>query len=206
MINEIKKAILSGILISLGGCIYLATAKAGIGFIGAFLFTIGLYTICEYGLNLYTGKVGYLVRQYRDGKYWGLLGITLLFNLITAFLVGMLVSIALPDIAQQAETLYAAKLSYEPIQWFVSSVFCGILMFIAVDIQKCGSKLAMFLCVPAFILAGFDHSIANMFYNGAALGNETFTLRNAAFVVIAILGNAVGGMLIPLFSTKSEKQ
>lgn len=206
MAENIKRSVLAGILISTGGCIYLACAKNGLAWVGALLFTVGLYTICEYGFNLYTGKVGYVAERFRDVKYIGFVASVLLVNLLTTFAAGALVSVSLPDIAAQARTVYAAKLEGEPLQWLVSSVFCGMLMFIAVDTFRRGSRLGMFLCVPAFILAGFDHSIANSFYNGAALGEGTFTLENLAFVVIVVLGNALGGMLIPLLTRSRKKR
>lgn len=204
MLEDIRKSILAGILISTGGCVYLACASAGIGWIGALLFAVGLYTICMYGFNLYTGKVGYIADNFRDVKYIGKVALILVFNLLATFAVGVLVHYSLPEIAAKAADAYAAKLGAAPIKWVVSSVFCGMLMFIAVDTWKRGSKLGVFLCVPTFILSGFDHSIANSFYNGAAFGESTFTLNNALFVAIVVLGNALGGMLIPLLKGKEK--
>ena len=52
------KAILAGVMISIGGTIYLALDNK---MLGAFLFSIGLFSICAYGFNLYTGKIGYVI-------------------------------------------------------------------------------------------------------------------------------------------------
>ncbi len=206
MAGNIKKSILSGILISVGGCVFLAASKAGYAWAGALLFAVGLFGICEYGFNLYTGKVGYIANNFRDGKYIWFVLVVLVVNLLTTFAVGCLVSVCLPDIAETARNSYAAKLAAAPEKWALSSVLCGLLMFLAVDTWKRGTKLGVFLCVPTFIIAGFDHSIANSFYNGAALGEQTFTLRNAAFVTVVVLGNALGGMLIPLLTRKWGKK
>lgn len=78
-------------------------------------------------------------------------------------------------------------------------------MYLAVDLWKRGQKIGVFLCVPVFIFSGFDHSIANSFYNGAAIGADTFTLRNVAFVTVVVLGNALGGMLLPMLTRKWKK-
>ena len=86
MINEIKKAILSGILISIGGCVYMASVTAGLKWFGALLFCGGLFAICIYGFNLYTGKVGYLAYDFKDKKAWELVIITCFFNQLTTFL------------------------------------------------------------------------------------------------------------------------
>ena len=49
------KSILAGIAIAIGAYINL---KIG-GIAGAILFSVGLFLVCNFGLNLYTGKVGY---------------------------------------------------------------------------------------------------------------------------------------------------
>jgi formate/nitrite transporter FocA (FNT family) len=198
MLTEIRKSIAAGILISIGGCVYLACSVKGIAWLGAILFCVGLFGICEYGFNLYTGKVGYIAYKFSDVKYIGSVAVILLVNLLTTFLVGALMSLEFTDMAAFARELYAAKLDASLTKSFVSAIFCGMLMFLAVDINKRGNKLGIFLAVPTFILSGFDHSVANSFYNGIALGENTFTLRNAAFVAVVVVGNAIGGMVFPL--------
>lgn len=79
-------------------------------------------------------------------------------------------------------------------------------MFLAVDTWKQGQKIGLFIYVPVFIIAGFDHSIANSFYNGAALGEYTFTLNNLWFILIVVAGNAVGGMIFPLLTRSWKKE
>ena len=48
--------------------------------------------------------------------------------------------------------------------------------------------------MPVFILSGFEHSIANMFYFSASgiVSFEAFL-----YLWLVILGNAAGGMLLP---------
>lgn len=202
MLEDIKKSALSGILISIGGCVLLASTKARYMWAGALLFSLGLFAICEYGFNLYTGKVGYIACHFRNWRYILHVLLILAVNLAVTFIMGCLVSLCLPDIAESARASYAAKLSAQPQKWVLSSILCGMLMFLAVDLWKRGKIIGVFLCVPVFIFCGFDHSIANSFYNGAALGEQTFSLRNVLFVTIVILGNALGGMLIPMLTRK----
>lgn len=45
MLNEIKKAILSGIMISIGASAYLSCLDKGLVWLGAILFSAGLFTI-----------------------------------------------------------------------------------------------------------------------------------------------------------------
>ena len=49
-----------------------------------------------------------------------------------------------------------------------------------------------------FILAGFEQSIANLFY--FFLAGE-YSLRGVGFILLVVLGNTVGGMLLPALRT-----
>ena len=46
--RDFVKAVLSGFMIGIGGTVYLSCSNK---IVGAFLFTIGLITICEFGFN-----------------------------------------------------------------------------------------------------------------------------------------------------------
>ena len=198
MFSEIKKSVASGLLITIGGCVYLTCNEYGLGWFGSILFSAGLFTICEYQFNLYTGKVGYIACNFKDTRYILLVLRILLVNLLTSFLMGILVGRYFPVVSGAAKKIYEAKLNCSLVKSFISAVFCGILMYLAVDTWKRGKKIGVFIYIPVFIMCGFDHSIANSFYNGAALGEHTFTLANAALTTVVILGNAAGGMIFLL--------
>ena len=55
---------LAGICISLGGTVFLSLDNK---IVGSLLFTVGLFTICTQGFNLFTGKVCYVFE--RDKSY-----------------------------------------------------------------------------------------------------------------------------------------
>ena len=64
-IKTICSGLLAGIIIGLGGLIF-SVVMAGAAtvaerILAAFLFSIGLLLICIFGLNLYTGKIGYVL-------------------------------------------------------------------------------------------------------------------------------------------------
>jgi formate/nitrite transporter FocA (FNT family) len=87
---------------------------------------------------------------------------------------------------------------------FFKAIGCGLLVFIAVDQYMAkGSFLATFVCIPAFILAGFEHSIANMFYVSSA---GVFNLETLIFTLIVILGNAIGCLAIPAYRKYIDKE
>ncbi len=182
----------------------MASVASGMPWLGAILFSGGLYAICVYGFNLYTGKVGYIGYNLKDGKYIGFVFMVCFFNILTTFVLGILVGMYFPNIHDAAVKAYTTKLAAPYWKDFISGIFCGMLMFLAVDTWKKGHKIGLFIYVPLFIIAGFDHSIANSFYNGAALGDYTWTWNNLFFILIVVLGNAVGGMVIPLLHGKTE--
>ncbi len=192
--KNFAKSIAGGFMIGIGGTVYLS---CDIKYIGALLFAIGLLTICEFGLGLYTGKVGYIVKE--KGTYYREVLVTLLGNACGTLLCGLLISAAKPGFLTLSP-MCDAKLASGIIPTLISSAFCGVLMFIAVRTYKkregIGKYLGIFTAVPVFILSGFEHSIANMFYFSAA---RIFTLEALAFILICVIGNALGAFAIALF-------
>lgn len=187
------RAILAGIAIGLGGCIFMGMVTSEYKWVGAILFSIGLFTVFTFRLDLYTGKVGYAVEN--KPSYLVDLVVIILGNFVGALIIGQM--IPMPEAAEVL--IVDAKLGGDIDWWrvFCKGVFCGMLMFIAADYYKTQKKyLATFVCVPVFILAGFEHSIADMFYFCAS---GTFTLDAFLFILVVIVGNAVGGILIPLY-------
>ena len=186
------RAILAGIAIGLGGCIFMGMVTSEYKWVGAILFSIGLFTVFTFRLDLYTGKVGYAVEN--KPSYLVDLVVIILGNFVGALIIGQM--IPMPEAAEVL--IVDAKLGGDIDWWrvFCKGVFCGMLMFIAADYYKTQKKyLATFVCVPVFILAGFEHSIADMFYFCAS---GTSTLDAFLFILVVIVGNAVGGILIPL--------
>lgn len=201
MLNNIKLSILSGLMIAVGGTIYLSCIAKGWTPFGAVLFAAGLYTICVYGFNLYTGKVGYIACHFKDVNYIGLVILILVFNLITTYLLGIVCAYAFPAIVEPAKKIYEAKLAAPLLRLLITGIFCGLLMFLAVDTWKKGSPFGCFIYIPVFIISGFDHSIANSFYNGVANSfADAFTMQNALVVITVVIGNAIGGMLVPMMT------
>lgn len=209
MMNTLKESLrttllatLAGFCIGIGGIVFLMQESK---FAGAFLFAVGLLTILIFKFNLFTGMVGYLGEQLL-AKRWGYL-VTLLLvwlgNLLGTGLAALLISLTrLGDgLAAKCAALSAGKTGDSWYSLLLLGVFCGILMYIAVDTfkKRIAEKdflccLAVFMGVMVFILAGFEHSIADMFYFW--LGGA-FPKAIPALLWIT-LGNAIGGNLIPM--------
>ena len=187
------EAVLAGISIAIGGIIYLSLDNK---VIGALMFTVGLYGIVLNGLYLYTGKIGYLVEQEDKKSYLGLLLTTWLGNLAGTMIAAATVSVTrIRGISEKAAGLCDTKLADTPGSVFVLAIFCGILMYVAVDgFREKGNPLILFLCVSVFILSSFEHCVANMFYFAAA---GAWSGKTIIYLILMTLGNSVGGMLIP---------
>ena len=183
---------MAGILISIGGTVYLRCENR---IVGAVLFAVALIGICFRGYALYTGKVGYLAVKCNKKDILDVL-LALVGNLIGCTVGGLVLGWAVNGLSDAAVAVCAAKLAVPAAQFFVRALFCGILMYLAVSLYKeKNTVIGIFFCIPTFILCGFEHSIANMFYFSAA---SQFTLQMLLYQVIAVIGNGVGGMLLPL--------
>ncbi len=180
----IKGAILASILIGLGDYVLLKIGTP----LGAFLFALGLYGVCMLGANLFTGKCGFVL----EDKKWLNLSIILIVNLIAGWLIGWIFSLTDPAIHEAAMAKFNSwDLS---LGFFLRSVFCGMIMYIAVKCYKMGSIWGVFIGVPLFILAGFQHSVANVITAGAAV-SWSWT------ILLCALGNFIGSITIAWLAT-----
>ncbi len=200
IINALLGGVSAGILISIGGCVYLACDNK---YVGAVLFSVALLCICIKGYYLFTGKVGYMVESHKKDDVIALCS-GLVGNAVSTAVCGLAVRYAIPTSAAVSETICTAKLGQAMPQTLIRAIFCGVLMYLAVSIYKEKNTVAgIVFCVPVFILSGFEHSIANMFYFSAA-GN--YSLQAALYLTIVVIGNSIGGVLLPLLKVGERKE
>ena len=191
MLKQTVNGILAGIMIIIGCSVFLACE---VNYVGAVMFAVALLCICFKGYSLFTGKVGFLAQKCGKDEISVVLT-ALLGNLIATTLFGFLVAYALPNLQQKALTICTAKLTQTVGQTFIRAIFCGMLMSLAVYLFKEHKTIAgIVFCVPVFILAGFEHSIADMGYFAIS---GIVSLEAFLFIWIVIIGNALGGMLLP---------
>ncbi|MCI8703870.1 MAG: formate/nitrite transporter family protein [Anaerotignum sp.] len=196
--RQFVSAVLAGMMIGMGGTVYLSQTNS---VVGSFLFAVGLFTVVVFQLHLFTGKIGYL--PFQNLTYLTELLITWIGNLVGTFLTATMVrnSRIYEGMAERVEQIAAVKLNDDFLSIFLLAIFCGMLMFIAVDCFKTqkGSTLqfiGVFVPVMVFILSGFEHVIANMFYFSLS---ASWSGHCFASVLVMTLGNSIGGMLIPLY-------
>ncbi|WP_303796925.1 formate/nitrite transporter family protein [Ruminococcus flavefaciens] len=192
-------AVLSGIMISVGGAVYLMCENK---IIGSFLFSFGLFTIVQKGFALYTGKVGYIPEN--SPVYIIEVIVTLIGNAAgTAFAAVMLRQTRFSQaLHEKADLCMTAKTSDTIVSQLILGAFCGMLMYLAVDnakecrIKNADISLVFGISMPVmiFIICGFNHSIADAFYMFSA---GTFP-KDTPYILTVAAGNAVGGMMIPI--------
>lgn len=207
VLARLASGLCAGTLIALGGGVFLGCRGAGNDPIwqiaGAVFFSVALLCICYRSYALYTGRVGFLIEKH-DREAVSVLLLGLVGNLVAALLWGLAVRYAIPTAGTTAEVLAAAKLTQSFPQTLIRATLCGLLMYVAVVIYRDNrSIVAILFCVPTFILAGFEHSIADFFYFAAA---GEFSGRMWLFTMAALLGNSLGAWLLPRLSRVGGKQ
>jgi len=185
----ILKSVGAAVLISLGDYALLKLGNP----IGPVIFALGLLGVCYMGQNLFTGKCGFL---FQDKIKILDLVIILLVNLIAGYLLGLLYSTLDADVLSNAIIKVATwDLS---MVFFVKSILCGVIMYIAVYMYRKGTSLGIIFGIPLFIFCGFQHCIANIITMGAA---RTFDLS----IFICIVGNFIGSIIMWYISKDSSK-
>lgn len=204
-IKSFINAILAGIMIGIGGTVYLACENK---IAGAFLFAVGLMAICVYQMALFTGKIGYIFQNKPSYSLDCL--VVWIGNICGTLLSGLTVACIKPELSQAAGALVEKKLLQTPFATIMLGVFCGILMYIAVDNfrnnkHEFAKYLGIFICVPVFILAGFEHSIADMYYFALAPNCQLLSPRGILYIVYVSAGNLIGSWIVPNLKILGDK-
>lgn len=214
--------ILAGIFIALAGVgatQMSALLGGGIGKIaGAMVFPAGLVMVVLAGSELFTGNclitVSVLEKQTPLRgmlKNWLFVYIgNFLGSLLIAAAVSLWGGISTEAFAQAAVSTAVGKVTLSFSAAFVRGILCNILVCIAVWIaaaaDSVGGKIAgVYFPIMLFVLCGFEHSVANMYYLPAGLfyadrfgiSAEGLTVGSALWnnLLPVTLGNLIGGGL-----------
>jgi len=178
-IEVVSYGIYAGMAIGLGGLLnilanhWFSSAPWAGRILGSLLFPIGLTLVCVLGLNLFTGKIGYLLDNNKN--YLGFLGFVYIGNILGSLILGGFCLVTLKDneVFNTALKITGGKL-FDPtfrniVKVFAGSVLCGVLVYIAIFCYKTfkpiwAKLLGIFVSIGLFVFLKFDHCIANMFY------------------------------------------
>lgn len=206
VLQTLVYAVFAGICISIGGAVYLSCENV---IVGSIFFVVGLFTIFNFKFNLYTGKLCYVFNN--NWKYSLKLVLIIIGNFIgTCISAGLLHFTRLSSQMAKCQAIVDVKLNDSLASLFILAMFCGFLIYIASECFKSENSLTKYLGmifgVSVFVICGFEHSIADMFYFAFA---GVFTGRAFLVILIVALGNFVGGtateLIKKLFEPK-EKQ
>ncbi len=196
-------SILAGFFITFGATVYLMCLSYGNGqflsrIVGATMFCIGLFTIIHFELWLYTGKVGYVFNNKPIylleclicfiGNALGSIGLSSLIKLTSAG----------TRLQEQAATIVDSKLNSTWYSIFIMSMLCGVMIYLAVEGHKrckysLGKVLFAFMPIILFILAGFEHVVANVTYFTYA---GVFNWKALFYFGLMFVGNGLGSIII----------
>lgn len=237
ILKMILLGIMAGAFIALGGdasnVASFGVENAGLQrVVAGCLFPVGLMMVVFSGSELFTGNclmiMGALDKKVKARKILINLFVVFFSNLLGALIVDFLIFYSGQlDIGSGAVGAYAikiavAKTTITPLKAFISGILCNIFVCMAIlmsSIAKeiAGKIFAIFFPIFAFVVCGFEHSIANMFYipmgilsatnpqyaqmandlYGITLGqsNNLLSLNGIDSIIYVTLGNIVGGML-----------
>jgi formate transporter len=220
-------SVVAGGGIGLGGlffCIVLADPTLGFAWqrlLGGVVFSLGLALVVIGGAELFTGNclivmawMNHQIKAWEVLQNWSVVWVGNLAGALgLVFLVFMSHHWAMHDGAIGAAVIKLAIAKIEPdvVTIFFKGVLCNILVCLAVWLAYAGRSVAdkmagLVLPVAAFVAAGFEHCVANMYFlplawvlvqTGhvpAGLDVSAITLGGIVHNLIpATLGNIVGG-------------
>ena len=191
-------AVLAGAFIALGA-LFATTVMAGASgvlpygvtrLLGGVVFSLGLILVVVGGAELFTGNT-LIVMAWASGRI-GLAAVlrnwTIVFagNLVGAVATAILVvaggqyTFGAGAVGSTALSIAAAKLQFGFVQAVALGTLCNALVCLAVWLTLSARSttdriLAVLFPISAFVAAGFEHSVANMYFVPVAL-----FIRNAA--------------------------
>lgn len=189
MLKLFIRSILGGICIGIGGASYLSIGNP---IVGSLIFSIGLLLICMNGFKLFTGSISYFRLEAVPIIH---MAVILVGNIIGAWFVGLIFYMSRPDLLNHAANICFNKLD-EGWRIMPLAFMCNVLIFFAVDLFAASTfarTLILVMCVMTFILSGYEHCIANVFYFSAV---QLFDVKVLGYLILNIIFNAIGGICI----------
>lgn len=189
MFKIIEKSIFGGMCIGFGAFASCGLMKP----LNGIIFSVGLFMIIFLGLKLFTGDI----LSAKNGitkeviKNWVLIYIG---NFIGCFLLGEILLHSGYDLSA-ISGISSQKANLPFVECFLRGILCNILVCIAVYLSSRIKEysfikaVVIMLPVTLFVISGFEHSVANMFY---------FTIGQVSYfnLIPATIGNILGGLLV----------
>ena len=212
IIKTFLLGVMAGAAIALGGLLFTTVSNIGYKVIASFAFSIGLLLVCMFGFNLFTGKVGFFIEAENKKEYSLNLLIMYIGNFVGALAIGYLCfGFFSNNLAMKsAITTISDAREITDDNWWITllgAIGCGMLVYTAVYAFKkewpIGVRIIVLMfAVFTFVIAGFQHCIANMFYISFANGWSGMKLVN---ILIVTVGNIAGAILLESITIAIKK-
>lgn len=192
MIKLIRSSIFAGIAIGTAGFGFLASGVQSETYgplVGAVLFSFGLLTVLGYRLKLYTGTAGFINKNETGELFLILLG-----NIAGCFIMALMTRLSPMDMQTAAKSILELRLGTGALRCGLLAVGCGFIMTTAVQFAREKQYLPLLFGVPLFIVCGFPHCVADVFYYMCV--PVEFLRADALSIIMLyisiVLGNLVG--------------
>jgi formate transporter len=211
--------VLAGAFIGFGSMMFtLVVSDATLGFaaqrlLGGLVFSLGLVLVVVAGAELFTGNhliaMAWAGGQVGTGQLLRNWTVVCAANAVGAFGLALLVfwsghaSMNGGAVARAAVRIATAKAELPAFELFWRGVLCNLLVCMAVWMAMAGRSVvdkavAIVFPIAAFVAAGFEHSIANLYFFPLAmlLGAPLSALDLLRNLGPVIAGNLVGGSVL----------
>jgi formate/nitrite transporter len=217
ILTTLTLAVLAGAYIGFGALSYtVVVTESALGWgptrlLGGVAFSLGLVLVVVAGAELFTGNslivLGWADRRIRLAELLRNWGIVYLGNLVGALATALLVVLSgILDlrgdaVGAEAAAIATGKLQLAPAEAFFRGILCNVLVCLAVWLSFAARTLtdkvfAIIFPVSAFVVAGFEHSVANMYAIPVAmLGGLIEPDLSGLVLNLALVsaGNVLGG-------------
>ena len=225
VVSALVLSVMAGAFISMGATFMLVVKSdaalpfAATQLLGGFAFTLGLFLILAAGAELFTGNclmvMGPLAGRFSWKRLLASWALVLLGNLVGSVLAAGLVlaaGVASANggaVGEAAITVAEGKVALDWGVAFARAILCNMLVCLAVWVGHAATSVtdkffSALLPVMAFMAAGFEHCVANMFFlpyalmlqaTGACAGSVDLS-GVVSNLTAATLGNLVGGVVL----------
>ena len=186
-------AIAAGVSISIGATSYILIENK---YLGALAFVVGLLIIRTFKFSLFTGKV---YKAKANIRYIIYLSIIWLVNFI-----GVALTSAIEMGTRLSTSLYngslhivSVKTNDSLLSLFLLGILCNIMIYLAVE----GDRIALIYGVSIFVLCGFEHCVADMYY--FSIAGTLLNVDNMIRILVVTAGNTAGGLLINFAASRN---
>lgn len=181
------------------------------------IFPFGLTIIVMLQLSLFTGNIYLfkkkLFRELGFGKMTAIWIVSFIGNFIGALIIVSALAQYFPqNFAEYTIKIAEVKTTLDFTQAIIYGILCNVLVCLGVVLAAKGATISQkflgaLLPVSLFVICGFEHSIANMYYipAGMALTSTITPQMLGANLLPVTIGNIIGGLVIAIIMYYKEK-